>query len=349
MPVIAVHTDFVADVVETQARHGTAAMATHHLKALRTGGIDCICEHVIGDTFEALCFPTERIVGALRPDQPYAPSSLKHGLHLLASFLRDVEQCEGRLRIATTAADIRECADEGVLAVVLCFQGTNPVEGDPILLDVFYRLGIRILGITTNHDNAAGRSQVGRNGGLTQIGNTLVARANELGMVVDVSHLSDHGIRDVLEIASGPIIASNSNTRRHHDIPRNLSDEMIERIAASGGIVGVHANGDLITHARPVTLDHWADHVFHIVDLVGIDHAAIGPDLVDETMYPAERYRSLMAGRDHFHAPYPQGLETHADLPRFTDVLQRRGINDDGIAKVLGGNALRVFETVWGR
>lgn len=348
VPVIAVHTDFIADIAETHFEGGSAALATNHLATLRTGGIDCICEHVIGDTFEALCFPTRAIHQATGAGQRYPPSSLKHALRLLVALLVDVEQSSGDFVVATTAAEIRSAAARGRIAVVLCFQGLTPCEGDPDMLAVFHRLGLRIAGITTNTDNAAGRSQLGRGGGLTGIGKALVRRAHELRMLIDVSHLSDQGIADVLDIVGGPVIASNSNTRHHHDIPRNLSDDMLRAIAASGGVVGVHANGDLITSERPVTLDHLADHVCHIVDLVGIDHAAIGPDLVDDSMYPARRYREIMAGKAHFSAPYPEGLRDHGDLPALTAVLARRGFADADLRQITGGNALRVFEAAWG-
>jgi membrane dipeptidase len=185
-------------------------------------------------------------------------------------------------------------------------------------------------------------------GGLTRLGRQAIAEMNRLGIIADISHASDQTTWDILGASQGPVIASHSNARAIHDHPRNLTDEMIRAIAASGGVIGIVAVAGYIADGE-ATIANWADHLDHIVNLVGIDHAAVGCDFYDEI--------ATMGAAHDIPAWGPpgglgqltvSGMTTWADLPGLTAELVRRGYGEAELRKVYGGNFLRVLTGVCG-
>jgi membrane dipeptidase len=169
---------------------------------------------------------------------------------------------------------------------------------------------------------------------------------NQLGIIVDVSHASDQTTWDVLKTSTRPVIASHSNARAIRDHPRNLTDEMIEAIAASGGLVGVVAVAGYISETE-ATVAHWADHIDHIVGLVGIDHVGVGCDFYDDIM--------AMGASQEIPAWNPggglgqlsfDGMRTWADLPRLTAELLRRGYTETAVSSIYKENFSRVLDAV---
>lgn len=245
-------------------------------------------------------------------------------LHLLA------ERHPDRFVIARTAADIRRAKAEGKIAGILGLEGAEALDASIGVLRQFYRLGVRNVGLAWNHRNAAcdGTSETRSRGGLTNFGVQVVETCNQLGMLIDVSHLSSVGLEDVLAISRQPIIASHSNARALCDHVRNLTDGQLEAIAANGGVVGVtFVDAFLRDNGRP-GVDDVVRHIEYMLTRIGADHVAIGsdfdgctppPELADVTRYPAITMR-----------------------------LQARGHSETTIRKILGGNFLRVFEAVCG-
>ena len=190
--------------------------------------------------------------------------------------------------------------------------------------------------------------------GLTQFGRVCVREMNHLGVVVDLAHAGSRTALDAAACSSAPIIVSHANVRKLCSSPRNLSDEVIKAIAASGGVVGITAYAPFCeTEAgkRPA-LDGYIDHVAYVADLVGIDHVGIGSDFFDgESVVRFERFLRLRYPeivRDYtIDTVYVDGLGTVDDFPRLTEALGKRGFGENEIRKVLGGNFLRVFESVW--
>ncbi len=220
----------------------------------------------------------------------------------------------------------------------------RPFQNDLQLLRIFYDLGVRGLGLTWSRRNYAadgcaftsGREP--RGGGLTPFGRALVAKAEALGMLIDVSHMNEPGFWDVLEIAQTPVIASHSNCRALADTPRNLNDRQIEALAAIDGVMGMNAISAFVGDgAGKRGVDALLDHVDHVVKVAGIRHVGIGFDFCSGF----KNYLSLA---------HP--LETHDVLPghhRLTDFtagLLQRGYVEEDIKRVLGGNFRRVFEKV---
>jgi membrane dipeptidase len=171
---------------------------------------------------------------------------------------------------------------------------------------------------------------------------------NRLGIVVDVSHMADEGIRDTIEASAHPIIASHSNARALCPHPRNLPDDLARALAAGGGVVGLHMLAQFVSGSTAATLDQLLDHVDHFARLLGPAHVGLGPDCMEQ--WPADVYRQLWAGTEMaaLEFAYPNEFDSLAKCPNVTRGLVARGYGDDEIRGILGGNVLRVFERVLG-
>ncbi|MGH2374221.1 MAG: dipeptidase, partial [bacterium] len=226
----------------------------------------------------------------------------------------------------TTLAEIERAQRDGKIAAVLSIENGDALGGDLRVLDDLYRRGVRMLGLTWNPSTALGDGAHGRqHSGLTDLGRAVIRRMDDLGIVVDVSHLSEAAFWDAVGVVRGPFIASHSNAAALYRHPRNLTDSQLRAVAKRGGIVGVNFYPGFLGAA---TLDRVLAHIDHMVKVMGIDHVALGSDY-DGVPRVAAR------------------LDDVSKLPNLTAGLQRRGYTTEQIHKILGGNALRVFRQVW--
>lgn len=262
------------------------------------------------------------------PAPSYYPVAPKRVLTALDGLLQQAEAGEGA-RLVTTAAEIRECHQSGEVAVLLNIEGAEALQGELALLRMYYRLGVRVLQPVWNHRNEAadGSLEEGTRGGLTQFGRDLVREMNRLGMVIDLSHITAPGFFDVLELSEHPVVFTHGNCRALHEHRRNLTDEQIRALAARGGVFGISLCGPFVGDG-PVDYKRMADHVEHVIQLVGPDYVAYGTDFDG--------------------CPPVIGLENVTLLPNLTAELLARGYQEADLAKILGGNYLRVFEQVFG-
>jgi membrane dipeptidase len=265
--------------------------------------------------------------------QPFLPSdATNEALRLIDAFYRAVDENPNSLLLATTAADVERAKAEGKVAGVLSLEGAEALEGDLAVLRSLYRLGLRALGLTWNWRNQAadGLDEARSGGGLTKFGVALVQEANRLGVILDVAHLAPAGVRDVLALSEAPVVASHANARALCDNRRNLTDEQLEGIAATGGLVGVtYVPAFLNQNRQAASLERVLDHVDYMVKTIGVDHVGLGSDF------------------DGFAGVLP-GLEDVSRLPTLTAGLVARGYTDGQVAQILGGNYLRVFRQVAG-
>jgi membrane dipeptidase len=278
--------------------------------------------------------------------------------------------------LATSAADIRRAKEEGKLSALLGLEGGYAIDEKLENVERFYRLGVRYMTPTwTASTSWAGSSgdAAGQTRGLNEFGREVIREMNRLGMMVDVSHVSDETFRDIVQTSTKPVIATHSNARALAPVPRNLTDEQIRALAQTGGVVCVvfypafvepgwrelkervdaeiaqlvreagrraEGRGSAKRIARDrvrereyskrlpkVPIARLVDHIDHIVRLVGVEHVGLGSDF------------------DGIQAT-PRDLSSVADLPNLTAELLRRGYSQSDVAKILGGNILRVMEEV---
>jgi membrane dipeptidase len=258
----------------------------------------------------------------------YKPErALKRTLQLISRFHREIQMNQDQIALALSYKDIETILAKNKIAAILSIEGGEGISGDLGILHTFYLLGVRAIGLTWNERNdiAEGVGEKHANGGLTTFGRQVVTEMNRLGMLVDVSHLTERGFWDVIEVSQKPIIASHSNAYEQCAHVRNLRDDQIKALAANGGVMGMNFAPPFID-AEHADIARLVDHIDHIVTLVGPDHVGLGSDFdgIPST---------------------PQGLEDVSTLPRITQALLDRGYSDADVLKVLGGNFMRVLES----
>jgi membrane dipeptidase len=234
------------------------------------------------------------------------------------------------VRLALTAADIWSAHAEGGLAVLLNVEGAEGIQGSLALLRNYYRLGVRMMGLVWNHRNevADGAAEFESDAGLTRFGREVVREMNRLGMLVDLAHITPKGFFEVLSLSTDPVLFTHGNCRALRDHARNLTDEQIRALAAHGGLFGISFVSGFVASESP-SLKRVADHIDHAVQLLGsTDHVALGSDFDGCTP--------------------PPDLAHVGHLPDLTVELAHRGYAESDLAKILGGNYLRLFERVLG-
>jgi len=210
-------------------------------------------------------------------------------LEQLALLVRLERKSKGRLKICLTAKEISECLDSGVIAAVLHMEGAEAIDENLNNLEVLYRVGVRSIGPVWSRPTIFGHgvpfkfpSSPDTGAGLTDLGKELVRSCNQLGMVVDVSHITEKGFWDIAKISNAPLVATHSNAHVVSQQARNLTDKQLAAIKESEGIVGINF---VTAFLRPdgkmeadISLDVILRHIDHLIDHVGIDHIGFGSD-----------------------------------------------------------------------
>jgi len=291
---------------------------------------------------------------------------------IVAAIYQSVEQYPELAAIATTAADAEKLAAVGKRAIYIGLENGYPIGTDISKISTFYDLGARYITLchTKNNDICDSSTDTAEHGGLSDFGRQVVVEMNRLGMMVDVSHISDLSFYDVLELTDVPVIASHSCARAIRDHARNMDDDMLQALAANGGVVQMCILGHYVKEvvqsaerdlAYRAYKDKWGkyddrteeqkalaridyhkmeqefpeklatvadavDHIDHMVKIMGIDHVGIGTDF-DGGGGLADCYDV-------------------SELGNFTLELVQQGYSEEDIAKIWGGNLLRVFRAV---
>ena len=235
------------------------------------------------------------------------------------------ERSSGRLTLIRSVADLkrhlqRRDSDSNVTAGILAIEGLHAIEANLENLDALYRAGYRRMGLTHHFDNAVAGSAHGvEKGGRTELGERAVARMEALSIIVDLAHASPQAIEETLDIATRPVVVSHTGVAATCPGPRNLTDQQVQRIAETGGVIGIGYFEAAICGLEP---DDFAKAVRHIVDLVGIDHVGLGSDFDG-----AVRTKFDVTG-----------------LPYITESLLEAGFTDQEIEQIMGGNVLRLLD-----
>lgn len=241
----------------------------------------------------------------------------------MVSVLREVDKHSDLIHLAYNAKDIEDNKNSGLMSAILTIEGPAGFGYDPALLSDLYAVGFRMTTLGWNDKNPlTGSHETG--GGLTQLGREYVAAAQNLGMVIDVSHISDEGFFDIMDITSAPIIASHSNSRTICDHSRNLTDDMFLAICQCDGVAGINLYSQFIGGNND--LDAICDHVFHFLELdPSCRHIALGGDL---------------DGCDSL----PTGFDGIQNYPTLAQRLLDRGLSEDMIYNLFWNNAIGVLK-----
>jgi len=259
----------------------------------------------------------------------YRGNYLRRAMELFDRFYCELSECSEEIMLARDFDDLEKALELGKIAAVLTVEGGEALEGRIEILRMLNRLGVRCLTLTWNGRNELGDgvAEAWTYGGLTKFGVEVIKEMNRLKMLIDVSHLSEAGFWNVLDISTQPVIASHSNSGTICPHPRNLTDKQIKALAASGGVMGLCFYPDFV-HQKSPSLEKLLDHIDYIVSIAGVDCIGLGSDF--------DGYSGRL-----------DGLGDAGDLPALTDGLLCRGYNEGDIRKFLGGNFLRLFKKVW--
>ncbi|MGV0036692.1 MAG: dipeptidase [Candidatus Azotimanducaceae bacterium WSBS_2022_MAG_OTU7] len=264
------------------------------------------------------------------------------------SFMRHwLLQRPDEYTLIDTIADIQQAKKAGTLAIAFDIEGAKPIEGQLSLVEAFYNLGVRWMLIAYNKNNEFGGGCHDDDTGLTKHGEALVREMQRVGMITCCTHTGYKTAHDVLDFADGPVIFSHSNPRALYDHPRNIPDDLIDRCADSGGVIGV--NGISTFNGGSANTQNIVASIDYIVDRVGLNHVGLGMDVV---VNKSELEGDFAAEPD---GTFPEGYGYDATLttaqpeqiPEITQQLLERGYESADIRKILGENFLRVASQVW--
>ena len=276
---------------------------------------------------------------AIYIENKYFDRELSRGMEMAWWLLKETRDNPG-FELVTKAEDIRRLKREGKVGAFMSMEGCDGLGPDIRMLDLYYKLGMRLASLTHNRRNrfADGRQDDVKPGGLTALGKQLVRRMNELGIVIDLVHLNEAGFWETMEITTTPVVYSHTSatnyarlspdgkepridSRSHPAFYPERDGERLKAIAKNGGVLGVISfrQEDVPTMVRYIEV---------LLGAIGPDHIGLGADYY---------------GMDEA----PAGLEDISKLPVLTRALVERGHSDEVILKILGGNFLRVFEQVW--
>ena len=263
-------------------------------------------------------------------------------MEMIDRFYQEIEAHPGKIALARNGEELEQNAASGRMSAILTIEEGGVTKGNLAYLRDFYRLGVRMITLTWNFENGIGYPNFVRSehpdfkspntkDGLTPFGIEMVKEMNRLGIIVDVSHLSDAGFYDVLKYTTGPFVASHSNARAVCNHCRNLTDDMIRELAQRGGVMGINYAADFLREVPEgeENFSYIADmvkHIKHIVEVGGIDCVGLGSDFDG----------------------IPQNLEMKdaSYLPQLAQALAAEGFSEADIEKIFYKNVLRVFKEV---
>jgi membrane dipeptidase len=300
---------------------------------------------------------------------------IHRALDLIDVTYGQVARHSGALGLATTADDIERLHREGKIAILLGVESGHEIEGDLRVLDIFARLGVRYLTLTHTKNDELGDSSGDkpRWNGLSPLGRQAVERLNRLGIMADISHVSDKTFYDVLDVTRAPVIASHSSCRALCDVPRDMTDDMLRALARNGGVIDINFYSGFLSPAYAEGYKQIEKQVDTELAAARAQYAQQGKRLpyVEEVKIeqrltkdlPVPSYTLIadhidhavrIAGIDHVGLgsdfdgidSTPRGMEDVSKIPDLVRELARRGYSEGDLEKILGGNVLRVMRQV---
>ena len=280
-----------------------------HIDLERAGQLDGYAQ-----CFACFTTPTDKLPAGMTVEDVFERE--------LAVILREINANEDVIRQAYTAEDVEENYRNGLMSAILTIEGPAGFGFDPELLDMLYRVGFRMTTLGWNEKNPLAGSNV-TGGGLTDLGRDYVAEAQRVGMIIDVSHISDEAFWDIMDVTKAPVIASHSNSRAVCDHSRNLTDDMFKAICATGGVAGFNQFTNFV--GADADLDTACRHILHFLELdPDGKHIALGGDLDGCDTLPA-------------------GFSGVQDYPVLADRLHSHGVSEQMLRNIFWNNALGVM------
>ena len=303
----------------------------------------------------------------------HGAEAVRRTLDLRDAMQGVLDKYPDQIELATSGRDIERIVGKKKIAAVLTIEGGHQIDNDLRVLRMYRRMGILSMTLTHFRSNDWADSSTGKpeHNGLTDFGKQVVREMNSLGMIVDISHVSDKTFYDALEVSTKPVIASHSSCFTMSDVPRNMKDDMFRALAKNGGVVGVNFSASFLNQKDAEKLKQFiANHNAKEPELTGAaldefaakDAAEMGeghPKTGAATLEDAAEcidHIVKVAGVDHVGigsdfdgiTDVPIGLEDFSKMPALTDALLKRGYKEEDIKKIMGGNFLRVIKEVVG-
>lgn len=264
--------------------------------------------------------------------------SQRTAMAMSASLFRIEAASNGQVKVVRTADELAACLRDGVLAAILHFEGAEAIDVQLNALEVFYKAGLRSLGLVWSRPNAFAHGvpfafprSPDTGAGLTEAGKELVRACNRLGIMVDLSHINEQGFWDVARLSDAPLVATHSNVHALCATSRNLTDKQLDAIRESDGMVGLNfAAGFLRPDGKndaDIPLDMMVEHIDYLVEKLGVERVGFGSDFDG--------------------AKVPNEIGDVTGLPKLLAAMRRRGYDDDSLRKIAHENWVRVLRKTW--
>ncbi|MGI6586359.1 MAG: membrane dipeptidase [Gracilibacteraceae bacterium] len=250
-------------------------------------------------------------------------------LDMIDCFYNEIEENSADIAFAGSTKELKKNKSEGKISAFLTVEEGGVLEGKLRNLRILYKLGVRLITLTWNYPNCIGYPNFRwehKDKGLTAFGEEVVAEMNRLGMIIDVSHLSDQGFYDVAELSGKPFIASHSNARAVTNHWRNLTDDMLRKLAEKGGVAGLNLEPEFLGEVGSV--EAMTRHVIHMINAAGIEAVAIGTDFDGCSLLTA--------------------IKDAGDMHKLWDALSKAGLSGRDMDKIMHKNVERVIRDVMG-
>jgi membrane dipeptidase len=327
------HNDLLMLVVRRSPETWSSYFRDRWLPQLREGGVDIqVLPVFIDDEF--------------RPE-----GSLRETLRMIEAAHRIAEDNADAVALCRDGDEIDAALASGRIALVLALEGCPQIDEDVELLEALSRLGVRVVSFAHFGRSALadGSGEDATGSRLTRAGVAALETLERLGVIADISHLGQGAVEHVLALAQRPVIATHSSARALRDHHRNLTDEQLKGVQLTGGVICVNFFAGFLDTKAP-TIERLVDHIEHVAGVVGIEHVGLGPDFIREVFdekIPLCDRPVILDGRDVLESV--PGLDGPAGLPLVTDELLRRGLPEQDIRAILGGNVHRLFRAELGR
>lgn len=326
------HLDLAFDIERQRAYGKRKVLENEYLSSLKEGNVGIL-------------------VSSIFVENMFIPEmALRIALRQVSALKADIKESQEYFTFCTSMLEANNAMNEGKIAIMLSFEDCIPIYNDMFLLDVFYDLGVRMVGLSWSRRNYAcdgaafTPTETGTQGGLTEFGVQLIKRCDTLNLLIDVSHINEKGFYDVASMTKKPFIASHSNARHFVDTERNLSDDQIKVIAKRGGVIGINAMNFInCNFEKDENSDRIVDNIEYMAKIGGIECVGLGFDFNNRILKYIPQDELDLISR-----PCRDLISGHEAIPELGRKLSERGFTEKDINLVMGENFKRVYSNVIG-